>query len=496
MDGSLKSKTVHGVLWSFLERVGQQGMQVVIWIILARLLLPKEFGLVAMLMIFTMIGQKFLDSGFGSALIQKKEATHVDCCSIFYFNIVFGIMAAGLLCLTAPWIAGFYGEPILVPLVRVLSLNLIVNAFGLVQTSLLIKHIDFKTQLKVSMIATTLSGGIAITMAYQGFGVWSLVVRSVTDNLFRTVLLWLFNNWRPSLVFSFTALKSMFHFGSRLMLSGFINAVFQNIYLVIIGRIFTATDLGFYSRAKHFQRVSAENLTSSVSRVIFPAFSTVQNDNTRFKRGMQKTLAIMVFLNFPLMVGLLVTARPLVLVLLTEKWLPCVPYLQLLCVIGLLHPLQVINLTVLIAKGRSDLFLRLEIFKSILVIISVAVTYRWGIAALIYGHIGVSILGYYLNSYYTGKLINYPMKKQVFDFAPYLGLSAIMGIAIYCFGLFPFPNNWSLLICQVLAGFIIYVVINRIFRTSAFSEIVDLLKDALRPRISQLLFLRLKLRKQ
>ncbi len=490
MTPSLKLKTVHGVFWSFFERVGQQGIQIVIFIILARLLLPAQFGLIGMLTIFMAVAQSFINSGFGSALIQKKDATDVDSCSIFYFNIVIGIIAAGLLCLAAPWIAAFFEEPALTALTRFLSLNLVINSFALIHSTLLIKHIDFKAQLKVTIIATIGSGIIGIALALRGFGVWSLAIQSVTNTLFRTVLLWFFNKWRPSLVFSYVALKSMFIFGSRLLFSGLLNTVFENIHLIVIGKIFTAADLGFYTRAKTCIRLSAENLTTSIGRVTFPIFSTVQNDNIRLKKGVKKALLLLAFVNFALMSGIMVTAKPMVLVLLTEKWLPCVPYLQLLCVIGLLHPLHVINLNVLMAKGRSDLFLRLEVIKKILVVISIAISYRWGIQAIIYGGIIVSTFSYYLNSYYTGRLIGYPLKEQVFDVLPYLGMSVVMGAGVHCLQLLPFPNNWSLLISQLLAGIFIYIAMNWIFRTSAFSEIVDLLKSTLKPRMSQFAFLK------
>jgi len=486
MSSSLKLKTIHGVFWSLFERIGQQGIQLVISIILARLLLPAQFGLIAMLAIFMAIAQSFLDSGFGSALIQKKDTTQVDSCSIFYFNIFVGIVAAGLLCLAAPWIAAFYEEPALIPLTRFLSLNLVINSFALIQSTLLIKHIDFKTQLKVSIAATMVSGIIGVTLAYRGFGVWSLAIQSVTSTLFRTVLLWFFNKWRPSLVFSFAALKSMFAYGSKLLFSGLLDTVFQNIYLIVIGKIFTATDLGFYSRAKSCTRLTSENLTSSVSRVTFPVFSKVQDDISRLKRGAQKAMTTLVFLNFPMMTGLLLIAKPLVLVLLTEKWLPCVQYLQLLCVMGLLYPLHVINLNVLKAKGRSDLFLRLEVLKKILVVIAITVTYRWGIQAMIYGQIGVDILGYYLNSYYTGRLIGYPLKEQIFDLLPYFGMAAVMGIGVYCLQLLPFPNNWSLLISQVLTGVIIYGAMSLIFKMSAFLEIVEIVRNRPKPSTAQL----------
>ena len=397
LDG-LKSKTLHGLFWSFFERVGQQGIQFFISIILARLLLPEEFGLIGMLTIFMAIAQSFMDSGFGSALIQKKEATHVDECSIFYFNILVGALMAGGLCVTAPWIATFYDQPLLVPLTRLLSLNLVINAFGLVQTQILTRQINFKTQMKVSMLATLLSGIIGVTLALQGFGVLSLVVQSLSSNLFRTIFLWCFNTWRPTWVFSFRALREMFGFGSRLLLSGLLDTIFRNIYLVIIGKIFSPAALGFYSRAKSLQQLPVNNLSSVVCRVTFPVFSTMQHDPVRLKRGVKRALGTMMLVNLPLMIGLAVVARPLVVVLLTEKWLPCVFYLQLLCVAGVFYPLHVINLNVLTSLGRSNLFLRLEILKKILTVVAVVVTYRWGIAAMIYGQIVTSFLAYYPGS--------------------------------------------------------------------------------------------------
>lgn len=490
MDGSLKSKTVSGLFWSFLDHIGKRGTQLIISIILARLLLPEEFGLIAMLTIFIALAQSFIHSGFGFALIQKKDATHVDSCSIFYFNIIVSIVAAGLLCLAAPWIAAFYDEPALTPLTRFLSLSLVISSFGLIQSTLLVRRVDFKTQLKVSMTATVISGIVGIILAFRGFGVWSLAIQSVTFACLTTVFLWLFNKWRPSLVFSFVALKSMFAFGSRLLVSGLIDTVFRNIYLVVIGKVFVASDLGFYSRADSLQRLPSESLTFCVHRVTFPVFSQIQDNSASLKRGMRKALTTLGFINFPLMIGLLVTARPLVLIVLTDKWAPCIPYLQLLCIVGLLFPLHVINLNILTAKGRSGLFLRLEIIKKILLVVTVAITCRWGIRAMIYGQICFALATYYLNSYYTGRLIGYPLKEQVFDLLLYLGLAVVMGIGVHCLQLFPFPNSWSLLICQVLAGFVIYVVMNRIFRTSAFSETVDLLKNILKPRMSQFAFLK------
>jgi len=479
MSDGLKSKTLHGLFWSFFERIGQQGIQFIISIILARLLLPEQFGLIAMLLIFMAVAQSFIDSGFGSALIQKQDATSVDESSIFYFNIAVGVVAAGLLCLAAPWIAAFYKTPQLAPITRVLSLNLIINSFGLIQTSLMTKRVDFKKQMKVSMVAAGASGAIGITLAYMGFGVWSLVVQSLCSNIFRTIMLWLIYSWRPIWDFSVASLRGMFSYGSKLLFSGLIATIFDNIYLVVIGKMFSAADLGFYSRAKGLQRIPVNNITGAAGRVTFPVFSSVQDDKMRLKRGVRKALTTLAMVNFPMMIGLAILAKPLVHVLLTEKWLPCVPYLQLLCVVGLFYPLHAINLIVLKAQGRSDLFLRLEILKKVLIVITIVITYRWGILAMIYGQIATSFFAYYLNSYYSGKLINYPITEQLRDILPSLILTTAMGFGVYMLHYTSFVSQAVLLFLQVISGIVVYTLLCYIFKLSSFMEIVAIIKPKL-----------------
>ena len=479
MSDGLKSKALRGLFWSFSQIVGQQGIQAVVLIILARLLMPDEFGLIAMLTIFIVVAKSFVDSGFGEALIQKKDATYLDECSIFYFNISLGAAMAGLLCLAAPWIAAFYGRPVLTPLTRVLSLNVMISAFGIVQTARLAKRIDFKTQMKVGMTAVALSGPIGIIMAYQGFGVWSLVAQSLGSNLSRTALLWVFHRWRPAWTFSFASLRTMFPFGSKLLFSGLLDVVFSNLYLIVIGKMYSAANLGFYSRAKSLQQLPVSFLSASVGRVTFPIFSSVQDDKARLKRGIRKALATISMLNFPMMIGLAVVAKPLVLVLLTDKWLPCVPYLRLFCAAGLLYPLHAINLNVLKAQGRSDLFFRLEILKKSLVVIAVAITYRWGISAMICGGIATSCSSYYLNVYYTGKLLDYSVTEQIRDVFPCLMLASMMGGGVHLLDYVPFPNQLTLLVAQVAVGIALYVSLCHLFKLPSFVETMELAKPKL-----------------
>jgi len=483
---NLKQKTVNAIIWRGMEIFGQQGIRLVIGIVLARLLLPEQFGLIAMLTIFIALAEAFINSGFGQALVQKKNADYTDECSIFYFNILVSLIAMGFLWLAAPWIAAFYKQPLLTSLTRVLSLNLIINAFAQIQRTILTKKIDFKSQLKVGVSASLFSGVIGVVMAYKGFGVWALVGQQVSRALAQTTIYWFVSDWRPALILSFSSLTSMFRFGSKLLFSGLLDTVFNNIYLVVIGKLFTPAALGFYSRAKGLQQYPVTSTTSIASSVTFPVFASVQDDRSRVKVGVQKSLTTLVMIITPCMLGLAVVAKPLVSVVLTEKWLPCVPFLQLLCIAGILWPLHVINLNVLKALGRSDLFFRLEVLKKILVVVAIAVTYRWGIQAMIYGQIGVSVLGYYLNSYYSGKLINYPIKEQIFDLAPYMGIAMVMGIGVYSIQWFRFPNNLALLASQILVGVFIYTVIGWAFRMPAFVEVIAIFKNRCLLRLTQL----------
>ncbi|MFC1793544.1 lipopolysaccharide biosynthesis protein [Planctomycetota bacterium] len=476
MSDGLKTKALHGLFWAFFERAGEQGIQFIISIILARLLFPEQFGLIGMLVIFMMIAETFLNSGFGPALIQKKDATHIDECSIFYFNILVGFLAAGLLCVAAPWIADFYNQPLLTPLTRALSLNLIINAFGLIQITLLTKHIDFKTQLKVSVIAAVLSGTIGITMAFNGFGIWSLVAYSLSSNLFRTTLLWLSTTWRPSLVFSLKALRDMFGFGSRLLIAGLVRTIFDNLYLVVIGKLFSAGDLGYYARAKRLEGVPRTNLSGVVNKVTFPVLSTIQDEPVRLKRALRKALTTLALFNFPMMIGLALIARPLVIVLLTEKWLPCVPYLRLLCITGLLYPLHAVNLNLLLAKGRSDLSLRLTVIKNAAKVVVLVITCRFGIEAILWGQIALSVCAYWLNAYYTKKLVGYGVAEQLCDVAPYLGGAVMMGACVYA-AQFAVPANVMLqLTLQVLSGVVLFTVLSWALRLPAFLESWEMIR--------------------
>ena len=468
MVDSLKSKTTSALFWSFCETVGTRGVQFVVGVILARLLMPAQFGLIGMLTIFIAVAQIFIDSGFGAALIQRTEITEADICSVFYFNIFLSCLAAGCIYLVSPLVADFYTQPVLTTLLRVMSLVIVINAFGLVPTVLLRRELDFKIQTRASLIAVFFSGVVGIYMAYTGFGVWSLVAQQIANATLHVFLLWVFSQWRPSLVFSCQSLKEMFGFASRLLSLGLLNTIFDNIYLIVIGRVFSPTSLGYFVRADNLQKLPSTVLASIVTRITFPIFSKIKADLPRVKKGMKKALLALVFINFPMMIGLAVVAKPLVLIMLTDKWLPCVPYLQVLCLIGIMFPLHLINLNVLQALGRSDLLLKIEIIKKILIVINIMITWRWGILAMIWGQVLISLFSYYLNAYYNKVLLNYSIWEQLGDVLPYFVISVLMGGAVYALGFVSFYSSLLMLICQIIVGGLIYLLLCRVCQLHSY----------------------------
>jgi O-antigen/teichoic acid export membrane protein len=476
---TIKTKAVNAVIWSALERVSGQLIRFTIGVVLARLLLPAEFGLIGMITVFMGVSQVFVNCGFGEALIQKQNATHEDESSIFYANLILGVIAAAALYCAAPWIAHFYHQPILVGLTRFMALDLLIGSFGVVQTMLLTKKLDFKTQIKISITSTLASGTFAIILALKGFGVMSLVAQLLVGDFIKTVMLWVLQGWRPLRAFSMTSLRDMFPYGSRLFASGLLNSFFNEIYSIVIGKLFDPAMLGFYTRARQMQRLPVDNLSGIVGRVSFPVFAAIQNDKPALKRGVRKASKGLAWLNFPLMVGLAVTARPLVIVLLTEKWLPCVPYIQLLCIAGAFYPLSLVHVNALSAQGRSDLFLRLEIIKKVLTVVSVFATFKFGVIGLLSGGVVVGVLSYILNGYYSTILFGYSWKEQFIDVLPYFALSALMGLCVWMARGLPLTNTLIRLIVQVAVGTAVYALGCWLWKVSAFVETRELMASKL-----------------
>lgn len=477
MRANLETRALRGVIWNAINQGAVQAIQLVVGICLARLLLPSEFGLVAMLMVFMGLAQTFVDSGFGSALIQRQALTRGDASTVFYFNLLVAVAIAGLFYFGAPAVAHFYKEPSLTALTRVLSLNLVINAFGLVQSNLLTKNLDFREQTFVAIVAAVIGGVVGITAALCNCGVWSLVGQSLASNATRSGLLWYVTDWRPTLVFSFTALRDMLTFGSRLLASSLISTIADSTYSLVIGRLFAAAELGYYSQARRLQGIPVGGMMMILSRVTFPAFSEIQDDNERLKRALHRCLTLTVFIVFPVMAALACCADSLVIMVLTDKWLPAIPYIELMCVVSMTVPLNSINLYFLIAKGRTDLFLRLEVVKQVLTLVGIALSWPFGVSGLICSQIVVCFIGFYLNTYYTDTLIGYSFRDQTRDVAPYFAASIAMAIAMSIVDI-PFDTaTVSELLVQGITGICVYLAICAAFGLPAVTDLLSLVRE-------------------
>ncbi len=473
----LRQKMVSGLFWSAIERFGQQGIQLVITIIIARILTPADYGLIGMLAIFIAVAQSFVDSGFGSALIQKQDASQTDFSTIFYFNIIISILFFFILFFSAPLIAKFYKQPILTIITRIMALNIIINSFGLIQNTILTKTINFKTLTKVSFLSIIFSGTIGIVMAYKGFGVWSLVFQTIGGNVIKNISLWVFNKWRPSIVFCYSSLKSLFFYGSKLLASGLLDQIFNNMYNLVIGKKYNAIDLGYYTQAQRIQSIPVISSLSILDRVTFPLYSTIQNDDIRLKNVYKRTIKCIVYINFPLMLGLLILAPILIKLFLTDKWLPATIYLQLFCLIGPIYALSAVNLNILKVKGRTDIFLYLEIVKKIIIAIAIIITLNMGVLKMVIGQVVANYFCFILNLYYSGKLLKYSIKDQFLDITPYAIITIAMGIIVYIFLHLTSFNPILGLIISSIIGSTSYFILSKLLKMEAFIDVTTVLTD-------------------
>ncbi len=471
---SLKQKTVTGLKWSSIESFSSQGISFVIGIIIARILSPSDYGIIGMILIFTEISTVFINGGFGAALIRKQNRTESDLSTVFYYNIVVSLFFYLVLFISAPFIANFYNSPILTMVVRVVSLNMVIGALGSIQSTILNIAIDFKTQTKITVISLIITGTIGISMAYMGYGVWALVFQGLASTIISTGLLWFFIGWKPKLVFSINSFKELFGFGSKLMLSGLLDSVYKNIYQVVIGKKFTSAELGYFTRAKGLAQLPSSNITNIIQRVTFPVLSEMQDDIMHLGYNYRKLLKMSAFIIFPLMMLLFGLSEPLILILLTEKWLPAVPLLQVLCFSYMFYPIHAINLNLLQVKGRSDLFLRLEIIKKVMITIVLFTTAPLGVLVMCYGIIFTSIIALIINTYYTGRLIKVGFFKQIRDIFPIMIISFITGFLAY-FPSLILTESYLQLGLGVLLGTLFFIGASYILKIAELNEILKIL---------------------
>ncbi|GAB4191688.1 MAG: lipopolysaccharide biosynthesis protein [Calditrichia bacterium] len=428
---NLQDKVISGLFWSFVENIANQGVTFIVGLILARILTPFEFGLIGMVMVVIAIAQTLLDAGFSQALIRKKDCSVEDYSTVFYFNLGISIIIYLTLYFSAEVLAEFFNQPELAVIIKVMGLAVIINAFDMIQKTILTRNLNFRLLTKISLISSIISGMVAIIMAMAGYGVWSLVFRSLIFFFLFALLLWIWNGWRPSLIFSIKSFKELFSFGSKLLASGLIDSIYKNIYALIIGKYFSAIELGYYTRSNQFKNIASQNITAVIQRVSYPALATLQDDNERLTQAYRKLVKSTMFIAFTLMLLMGAMAKSMILALIGEKWLQSVVYLQLIIWVGMFHPLHAINLNILNVKGRSDIFLILEVIKKSLAFPVIIIGVYYGIKVLLMGMIVHTIFAYFLNSYWSGKLIDYSSVKQLWDIIPSFLFAAIISGIIY-----------------------------------------------------------------
>lgn len=470
MSESLKHKAVHGAKWSFIDNIANSGVSFLVGLILARLLTPAEYGIMAMIAVFIAVSNSIVDSGFSNALIRKVRIERVDYNTVFIFNLIVSIALYILLFVSAPAISLFFKELVLIDILRVIGLILIINALGIIPRTILVKSINFKTQTKVSIISSISSGLIGVGMAMTGWGVWSLVWQQLSRQIFNSLFLWIFCKWIPAWQFSIKSFKEMFGFGYKLLLSGLLDTLYKNVYYVIIGRFYSSAQLGQYTRAEQFNMIFSSNLTSIVQRVSYPVLSSIQEEPERLREAYRQIIKTTMLVSFACMLGLASVAKPLIIILIGEKWLPAVSFLQIICFSGMLYPLHAINLNILQVKGRSDLFLKLEIIKKIIAIGPIVIGVFYGIEFMLWGSVLTSFIAYFLNSHYSADLICYSTIEQIKDIFPAFAVSFIIAAIMWLFSLLDISVYIQLPI-QILVGVILAFTVYEILKLPEYLEV-------------------------
>ena len=476
MAENLKSQTIRGVWWSLLERYSSQGVAFLITLIMARLLTPGEYGLVGMLTIFMSLAQVFIDGGFANALIQKNTRTELDFSTVFWINLGIGLISYTLLFVSAHAIASLYHQEILVPIIRIYALNLIFSSLAAVNKVKLTIDLNFKTQLKISLIAAITSGVTGIICALNNCGVWAIVAQSNVSAVMTAILSFMMVKWRPLFAFSKESFRSLFSYGSKLLVAQTISTIYVNLYNLVIGLKYTKEELGLYTRAAQFGQIISTNLTSAMTRVSFPVLSRVQNDDKQLMGAYTKFIGMVAFIVFPLALGLCGIAKPMIGAILTDKWLGCVPLLQILTFAYLCDGITIVNLNLLYVKGKSNIVLRLEIIKKTIAVTLLLIAIRFGVTAICYSQLLYAFIALILNTSNTKKLLNYGFLNQIRDLLPYFLCSlTISGLALGIDNLM--NNDWLVLAICLIVCPIVYIFLCRLFKLNALFEMASIIHN-------------------
>lgn len=478
-EENLKTKTIKGYAWNFMDNILNRGISFIVGIVLARLLSPSEYGLIGIILIFIAVFNSIVESGLGTALVRKNNCKEEDYNTVFYSNLCFSVFLFIVFYFCTPLIATFFQEPQLDVLGKVMGVILLINALSIIQNTILLKKLDFKGKMYISMGSSLTSGIVGITMAYKGYGVWSLVGQQISRQVIYTTLLWIHNRWVPKFMFSWKSFKELFGFGSNLLIAGIIDTIWNQLYQIIIGRCYTPRSLGLYTKANEFGSIFSSNLTSVVQSVSFPALSKLQDDLVKLKDGYKKVITCSMLLSFPLMMGMAAVAEPMIRVLLGEAWLPCVPFLQIVCFQQLIYPLHAINLSLLQVRGRSELFLKIQIIKKFFSAIPLVLGVFVGIYYMLFGSVIVGFIAYYINAYYSKPLLDYSIKEQIIDIAPSFVISLSMAILVYLESLLSF-QAYILLCIQIPTGIVVEILLCEVFKLKEYIEIKKIVLSAIK----------------
>lgn len=467
---------ISNFLWRFAERCGAQLVTFIVSIVLARILSPNDYGTIALVTVFITILQVFIDSGLSTALIQKKDADDLDFSSVFYFNLVVCIILYLLMFYSAPYIAKFYNDLSLTPIIRVISLTLIISGVKGVQQSYVSRNMLFKRFFFSTLGGTIFSAVIGVAMAYAGFGVWAIVFQQLSNNTIDTLILWITVKWRPVKKFSWSRLKNLLSFGWKLLASSLLDTVYNNLRNMIIGKLYTPADLAFYNQGDKFPKLIVTNINTSIDSVLLPTMSNEQDNPVRVKEMTRRAIKTSTYIMAPLMIGLAFCAEPIVRLVLTDKWLPCVPYLRIFCVTYLFWPIHTANLNAINSMGRSDLFLKLEVLKKIIGMILLLSTMWFGVMAMAYSLLISSFTSQLINTWPNRYLLKYKYEDQIADILPNLLIALIMGVIVYLIGFLNISLLLSLVL-QIVSGGIIYLILSIITKNDSFTYLINILKN-------------------
>ena len=468
-------KVVSGFLWRFMERFGAYAVSFVVSVILARILDPEAYGTIALVTVFTNILQVFVESGLGRALVQKKEAEDIDFSSVFYFNMAVCLLLYCGLFAFAPYIAQFFNNIELTSVIRVLGIILIISGLKNVQQAYVSRKMLFKKFFYATLIGTLFSAVVGICLAYWGAGVWALVAQSLANALVDTLMLWITVKWRPKKCFSLQRLKGLLSYGWKLLIAALVGSLSDNLRQLFIGKLYTSADLAFYNKGDQIPSIVNGNVNAAIDSVIFPVMAEAQDNKESVKNMTRRAITTSTYIMAPIYIGLACCAETLIRILLTEKWLPCVPFLRIFCITYLFYPIHTANLNAILAVGRSDIDLKLELIKKLLEIMVLLLTVRYGVMAIAYGLIGTAILNQIINAWPNKELIGYSYLEQIRDVLPEIALACVMGAVVYFVGYLQLPDL-TVLVLQIMVGIVVYLGLSALMRLEAFIYLLGKIK--------------------